>query len=248
MPKGGLLTFETRQLRVGAKEAVTEGLTPGDYMAIEVRDTGTGMLPEVVAKIFEPFFTTKGSGRGSGLGLSMVYGFVKQSGGHVKVESEIGSGTTFTLFLPRGLGAEAAAIPEIDDDEADQAMLFANGETILAVDDNAAVRATVAAQLTSLGYYVIEADGGPEALQILQGPQPVDLLFTDIVMPGGMEGRELAARTRTVRPGLKVLFTSGFAGTERNMAANPLGEAEFLSKPYRRTDLARAIHKALTAG
>lgn len=245
MPKGGVLTFTTRQLRIGAKEAAAEGLAPSDYMVIEVDDTGTGMPPDVVAKIFEPFFTTKGSSRGTGLGLSMVYGFVKQSGGHIKVESEIGVGTTFTLYLPRAPGAGTAAISNVEDDEADQSMLFANGETILVVDDNAAVRATAVAQLTSLGYYVIEAEGGPEALRILQGPEAVDLLFTDIVMPGGMTGRELAARVRAIRPGLNVLFTSGFAGAEQHKAQSPDHDGELLAKPYRRKELAKAIRKAL---
>jgi PAS domain S-box-containing protein len=245
MPKGGILTFETQQLHLRAVEAAAEGLAPGDYTVIVVRDTGSGMPREVVAKIFEPFFTTKGPGQGTGLGLSMVYGFVKQSGGHVKVDSEVGSGTTFSLYLPRDTGAEAGIVTVSEDHAADQAILFANGETILAVDDNLAVRTTVVAQLRALGYYVIEADGGSAALKALDGPQPIDLLFTDVVMPGGLQGPELAARAREMRPGLKVLFTSGFPGTEPSAAVTLEEGDELLSKPYRRKDLAKAVHRIL---
>ena len=245
MPKGGVLTFETRQLQLAGDAAAQEGLAPGDYMLLRVEDTGTGMSSEVVVKIFEPFFTTKGAGHGTGLGLSMVYGFVTQSGGHVKVESEPGRGTAFSLYLPRAMGAEAAAAPE--DEHTDQALLFANGETILAVDDNAAVRATAAAQLKALGYYVVEAGGGEDALKILKGPEPIDLLFTDIIMPGGLEGPELARKARELRPGIKVLFTSGFPGTE-SKASTSLDEGDvLLGKPYRRRELARTIHKILNA-
>jgi CheY-like chemotaxis protein len=209
---------------------------------IEISDMGTGMPPEVLQRIFEPFFTTKDSGKGTGLGLSMVYGFIKQSGGHISAYSEIEKGTTFRLYLPR---IAASEVVTLSDSEAPGLVPIAGGEVILAVDDNPAVRATVVDQLTGMGYRVLEADSAATALAKLNSPTEIDLLFTDIVMPGGMSGRQLAIEARAKRPNLKVLFTSGFPGTLlSNDPDSDVGDA-LLSKPYRNFELATAVRKSL---
>jgi CheY-like chemotaxis protein len=198
------------------------------------------MDPEVAARAFEPFFTTKDVGKGTGLGLSQVYGFVKQSGGHVKIYSEPGLGTMVKLYLPRASAPEAAAAA------APQAPEPRGAESILLVEDDAAVRATVAAQLRGLGYRVATAENGAAALAHLAGDRP-DLLMTDVVMPGGMNGRQLAEAAHAHHPRLRVLYISGY--TQDALA--PLGQippgTHLLTKPFRRGDLARAVRKALDA-
>jgi PAS domain S-box-containing protein len=237
MPNGGTLTIATRTVELDANNAA--GLAPGAYAAIEISDTGTGMPPQVMERIFEPFFTTKPVGKGTGLGLSMVYGFLKQSGGHISVESEPGRGTAFRLLLPLAAPASAKAAPERR--SAFLAPRMSGGEVILAVDDNPDVRSTVLVQLRDLGYQVIEADSAASALKILQGPDRIDLLFTDMIMPGGLNGKELALKARATRPDLKVLFTSGFPNPSRGHGAGLDDRDELLNKPYRRQDLARAL-------
>jgi CheY-like chemotaxis protein len=200
------------------------------------------MPPELLERIFEPFFTTKAAGHGTGLGLSMVYGFVKQSGGHIAAYSEPGHGTVFKLFLPLASAASASAAIKPGDRQVTKS---AGNEVILAVEDNPDIRATVARQLRDLGYRVHEADSAEAALRILAAPEPIDLLFTDMIMPGGLNGKELANMARLARAGLKVLFTSGFLGTSTLPGAQLEAGDVLLSKPYRKDDLARAVQEAL---
>jgi PAS domain S-box-containing protein len=243
MPEGGRLLIETRNATLDADYAAHQSeVAAGDYASIEISDTGSGMLPDVLARIFDPFFTTKGPGKGTGLGLSMVFGFVKQSGGHISAYSEVGKGTTFKLYLPRQKDAESTAASA---GGADSAATAANNAVILAVDDDAAVRATVVKQLRSLGYTVLEAESPAAALELLDTAGRVDLMFTDMVMPGGINGKKLAELARAKRPGLRVLLTSGFPGAflSENVELDA-GDA-LLSKPYRRADLARALEQAL---
>jgi CheY-like chemotaxis protein len=216
-------------------------VAPGTYVAIELADSGTGMPQEVLERIFEPFYSTKTTGHGTGLGLSMVYGLVKQSGGDICVHSEVGRGTVFKLFLPL---AERDQIPAAKSAAKDAASA-AGGETILAVEDNPQVRATAVRQLRDLGYRVREADCAEAALQMLDAAEPIDLLFTDVIMPNGINGKELATKARQKRSDLKVLFTSGFPGTlaGSGMALEP-GDA-LLCKPYHKHDLAKAVEEAL---
>ena len=240
MPEGGKLTIETGNVHLDDDYAGNNAeVTPGDYVMMTVTDTGTGMPPDVLAHVFEPFFTTKEVGKGTGLGLSMIYGFAKQSGGHAKIYSEVGHGTTVRLYLPRLTNqskAEAAAVAP---------PRKGGGETILVVEDNPDVRHLVLRQLRDLGYEVIEAANGPQALKILDDGATIDLLFTDVVMPGGMTGRQLAEAAKTRRPNLKTLFTSGY--TEDSILR--LGKLDpgvrLLSKPYRKLELATRIREAL---
>ena len=212
-------------------------VSPGDYAMIEFTDTGEGMSGEIRGRIFEPFFTTKNE-RGSGLGLSMVFGFMKQSGGHVSAYSEIGVGTTFRLYFPCSLLAEDNEI-----DLRPNGPLSGNGETVLAVEDNTPLRRIVVRQLLALGYRVLEAGDGAEALAILE-TERVDLLFSDVVMPGGMDGFEVADMAVRRQAGIKVLLTSGFP---RTRYVDELRERPFplLSKPYRKGNLAQSIRAVL---
>jgi PAS domain S-box-containing protein len=245
MPRGGTLTIATRNAEISPAYASRHsGLAAGDCVIVEVTDTGEGMPPNVLDRIFEPFFTTKPVGQGTGLGLSMVYGFMKQSGGHIAAQSEPGRGTTFQLFLPIVQVPEQAEPVPVDAPE--QPARAGAGEVILAVDDNHDVRSTVVIQLRDLGYEVREAENAHAALAILDSGEKIDLLFTDMVMPGGLNGKELATKARLIRPDLKVLFTSGFPGT---MSSNGTGLEEndvLLSKPYRRRDLAEALRTMLS--
>ena len=196
---------------------------------VAVTDTGSGMTAEVASRAFEPFFTTKEVGKGTGLGLSMVYGFAKQSGGTMQIYSEPGHGTVVKLFFPR-IGA-----PRGDDaPPVDRIATPAGTETILVVEDDDMVRSYVEKELKELGYRVIAARNGPEALEILREPGEIDLLFTDVVMPGGMFGPELAKQAAQLRPGLKVLFTSGYTEDPVQPLDGLDGEARILNKPYRR--------------
>lgn len=245
MPDGGTLTISTRVTELDeAYAARHSGVTPGSYIAVEIADSGTGMPPEVLERIFEPFFTTKSGGRGTGLGLSMVYGFVKQSGGHIRAYSEIGHGSVFKLFLPFAKSAsQARDVDSIKPRTARQA----GNEVILAVEDNPGIRASVVCQLRDLGYKVHEAANADAALQILDGAEPIDLLFTDMIMPGGFNGKELAIKARAKRADLKVLFTSGFPGQSTTHGAQLEPGDVLLSKPYHKRDLARAVEQVLTA-
>jgi signal transduction histidine kinase len=244
MERGGTLTIETNNIHLDQQYADrnTE-ITPGDYVAIAVSDTGTGMSPEVAAQAFEPFFTTKKVGRGTGLGLSMIYGFVKQSGGHIKIYSEEGHGTTVRMYLPRCKEDSAAPMATVDTDHEHRA----GGRIILVVEDQAEVRSVVVKQLAELGYMTIEAVDGPSALAIIATDQPIDLLFTDVVMPGGMTGPELAEQARKFRPELETLFTTGFAAASLENGNRKLFQAgHLLTKPYRRQELARKLHEIIS--
>jgi PAS domain S-box-containing protein len=244
MPAGGRLTVETSNAWVSQEYAERHvDLKPGQYVMIAVSDTGTGIPAEHLARIFEPFFSTKVKGKGTGLGLAMVYGFLKQSEGHVNVYSERGQGTTFKMYIPR---AHAAPVPPAPD--AWTPHIASGQETILLVEDDELVRRFAREQLSSLGYRVISQDNGARALEVLRGSQPVDLLFTDIVMPGGISGRQLADQARVLRPGLKVLYTSGY--TENAIVHHGRLDpgVRLLSKPYRRAELARKVRDALLEG
>ncbi|MHA7633549.1 response regulator [Corallococcus sp. M7] len=214
-------------------------VTAGQYVLLAISDTGSGMTPEVMARAFEPFFTTKPEGRGTGLGLSMVYGFVKQSGGHVKIYSELGHGTTIKIYLPRTF--QAAVQPA----EGGPGQVEGGTETILVVEDDAAVRATVVEVLTELGYRVLKAHDGQSALAVIQSGLPVDLLFTDVVMPGPVRSPELARQAKAHLPDLEVLFTSGYTENAIVHGGRLDPGVNLLSKPYRREDLARKIRSLL---
>jgi len=241
MPGGGRLRIATtnRQLDQDYASEHPE-VTPGDYAMVEVSDTGTGIAPEVIGRIFEPFFTTKERGEGSGLGLSMVFGYMKQSGGHVNVYSEIGVGTTFRLYLPR-----ARLDHEREERPAGAAAARGAGEMVLVVEDNLALRRVVVRQLAELGYIVQEAEAADKALEILETGPEIDLLLTDVVMPGAMDGIELARTVLARWPRIKVLLTSGFPGTKINGESGISGEIRLLSKPYRKEDLARTLRDIL---
>jgi PAS domain S-box-containing protein len=239
MPKGGRLIIATGHRQLDADYAALHAeVVPGDYAMIEVTDTGTGMSPDVMRQIFEPFFTTKERDKGSGLGLSMVFGFMKQSGGHVSVYSEVGVGTTFRLYLPchhETVPEEEIAVPPVAS--------AGGGETILVVEDNSGLRRIVVRQLKELGYRVKEAENSAEALPIIE-KGPVDLLFTDIVMPGGTDGFELMRVAIERRPALKVLLTSGFPETKLDEQVDT-ARVRLLVKPYRKVDLARLVRETL---
>lgn len=241
MPGGGTITITARNYSIDRNNPGDESpLSSADYVLIEFSDTGTGMSDETLASAFEPFFTTKGPGHGTGLGLSMVYGFVKQSGGHIALRSRLGQGTTVRIFLPcdRSVAALPAAAPVA------RKPAPRGKETILVVEDNAAMRDTVTRQLTALGYDVVAAGGGAAALAILEDPkQRIDLLFSDVVMPGNLDGYGLSRRAVALRPGLAVLLTSGFPGEAPDPGAGK--GPRLLGKPYRHDDLALAVREAL---
>jgi PAS domain S-box-containing protein len=240
MPGGGRLMIETRNEILDAEYAQENpGVTAGEYVSLVATDTGSGMSPEVQNRIFEPFFTTKDPGKGTGLGLSMVFGFVKQSGGHMKVYSELGHGTSFRLYFPRCRAADTTA----EKWTAEQTPVRGH-ERILVVEDNDAIRQLVLIQLSRLGYRTLEAGGAEAALAILEAGEPVDLLFTDIIMLGDMTGHELAREATSRHPGLKVLFTSGFPENAVGGEGGPVAAA-FLVKPYRFQELARKLREVL---
>ncbi|MGV7217982.1 CHASE3 domain-containing protein [Bradyrhizobium sp. UFLA05-112] len=239
MPDGGKLLLETR--RVTLDEAYAQAnpdVTPGAYVMLAVSDTGSGMPLDVQEKAFEPFFTTKEIGKGSGLGLSMVYGFVKQSGGHIKIYSEAGHGTTIKLYLPPGEGASETATTAAP-------AATGGAETILVVEDDNLVRNFVTAQLQSLGYKTIAAPDSRTALALVERGEPFDLLFTDVVIPGGMSGRVLALEVDKRRPGVKVLYTSGYTDNAIVHQGKLDEGVLLLTKPYRRNQLAEMIRLAL---
>jgi PAS domain S-box-containing protein len=239
MPDGGTLTIETRNVSLDEDYSAHHvEVTAGDYVMLAVSDTGTGMPPDVIARAFEPFFTTKEEGKGTGLGLSQVFGWIKQSGGHIKIYSEVGYGTTVKLYLPRAKGRST-------EKEAEAETTTPTGdETIFVVEDNPKVRITVIRQLAGLGYKTVEAESGDRALELVEEGLAFDLLLTDVVMPGGITGYQLADQLRARRPGLRVLFTSGYtelAASDGHSTRNdPL-----LSKPYRKQDLGRMVRAVL---
>ncbi|CCW18310.1 hypothetical protein EBBID32_26610 [Sphingobium indicum BiD32] len=208
MPDGGRLTIETANKWFDDRMARERELPPGQYVSLCVSDTGTGMTPDVIARAFDPFFTTKPLGEGTGLGLSMIYGFVRQSGGQVRIYSEVGAGTTMCLYLPRYMGAGVEAEQYFKPTHIDPG---GHGETILVIDDEASVRSLIVDVLTDGGYHVIEAADGPTGLKVLESDLRIDLLITDVGLPGGMNGRQVADAGRVYRPELKILFITGYA-------------------------------------
>ncbi len=240
MPTGGQLTIETSNTSLqGEIASKGEQIAGGDFVRLTVSDTGTGMSAEVAERAFDPFFTTKEQTKGSGLGLSMVYGFVRQSGGHARIRSEPGRGTTVELYFPRSDG-------EVGPEHSLESEHAAPGhERILVVEDEELVRVNLIRRLEGLGYRVSSAANGRSALELLRTEQEFDLLFTDVVMPGGMSGVELAAAAEQQRPGLKVLFTSGYARDELMHRGRLEPGFRLLNKPYSQQDLARKLREAL---
>ena len=242
MPGGGKLVIMTTNKSLGPDDVVGEtGLRPGDYVMLSISDTGTGMPPEVLARVFEPFYTTK-PGRGTGLGLSTIYGFAKQSGGHLTIYSEVGKGTSVRLYLPRADGSRIAHAHEPQSPIEEGAA----GETVLVVEDNADVRDVTIKRLDTLGYRVVAAANAPAAIAILERRDDFDLVFSDVIMPGGMSGFDLARWVRANKPSIKVLLTSGFTGEiAKSGDADPV-DVELLRKPYAIAELARAVREALS--
>jgi PAS domain S-box-containing protein len=245
MPDGGRLTIETANSWLDERGARERDMPPGQYVAICVTDTGTGMPPDVIERAFDPFFTTKPTGQGTGLGLSMVYGFARQSGGHVRIYSEVGTGTTMRIYLPRYGGP---AVEEAVPSELSAAPRAEAGETVLIVDDEPAIRMLVTEVLQELGYTAIEAADGPSGLKVLQSNVRIDLLISDVGLPGGMNGRQMADAGRQVRPKLKVIFITGYADN----AAVGNGHLEpgmhVLTKPFAMEALASRIKAVIEDG
>lgn len=244
MPEGGKLTVATRNITIPGPDAPQgHDLAPGSYVLLSVSDTGVGMTPEVQARAFEPFFSTKAHTKGTGLGLASIYGFVRQSGGYVGIESAVGRGTTVNICLPRleGSGERPVSAPSV------ALQRHGAGETILVVEDNEAVRRVTVERLRRLGYTIIDANSGSRALEILQGGQHVDLVFSDVVMPGGISGYELAQRVSQSWPHVRVVLASGFVPDADNKGdglAAPQ-QIQILSKPYSQDALEQAIWSAL---
>jgi PAS domain S-box-containing protein len=244
MPNGGHLTLSTGLASLDDHYgALHPEITAGEYAMIAVTDDGVGMTAEVVARAFEPFYTTKEVGKGSGLGLSMVYGFAKQSNGHVSIYSEVGLGTTVRIFLPH---VTAKGQKPSDPVAADERPIPRGRETILVAEDDPFVRSSVIQRIEGLGYSVVAAVDGNDALVKLKANPGIDMLFTDIVMPGGMSGWELADRAREIRPGLPVVFSSGYPLETLTEQSRTSGRSIILSKPYRKTELAERLREALS--
>ena len=228
MPDGGRLTIETANKWFDDCAAQDHELPPGQYISVCVTDSGTGMTPDVIKRVFEPFFTTKPLGQGTGLGLSMIYGFARQSGGHVRIYSEIGQGTTVCVYLPRYHGAVVDDVAETQRIAAETA----GGQTILVVDDEATIRHLIDEVLDEQGYTVIGAADGAAGLKVLQSGARIELLITDVGLPNGMNGREVADQARALRPGLKVLFITGFAENAAVGNGHLEPGMELLTKPF----------------
>ena len=237
MPDGGTLRIETRRVDVDALFAGERDMPEGPYVTLAVTDTGTGMSPDVIARAFDPFFTTKPLGEGTGLGLSMIYGFAKQSGGQVRIHSKEGLGTTVTVYLPRYAGAVVAKPL----DEIAGAVGAGVSETVLVVDDEALVRGLIVEVLQELGYGAIEAVDGVSAMREIERHPRFDLLVTDVAMPGGMNGRQLADVARQRHPGLRVLFITGFAETIATARGVLEPGMQVLTKPFTMEALAIRI-------
>jgi CheY-like chemotaxis protein len=240
MPDGGRFTIETANKWLDDRAAKERDLSPGQYVSLSVTDTGTGMSPTVIAHAFEPFYTTKPFGQGTGLGLSMIYGFARQSGGQIRIYSELGKGTTMCLYLPR------------HDQAAEENDVFAlrtgdsptgEGEVVLVIDDEPTIRMLISEVLEEHGYAVVEASDGPSGMRILQSAARIDLLITDVGLPNGMNGRQIAEAARQTRPGLKVLFITGYA--ENAVVGNGHLDKGMLviAKPFEMDVLARKIRE-----
>jgi len=243
MPRGGRLIIETANETVeGGEVGTLNKLSAGDYVRFSVADNGIGMPPEVLQHAFEPFFTTKQPGRGTGLGLSTIYGLAQELGGTVTIESEVGRGTRVSVYLPRSDGPPVTA----NLDRLGEAVPASAGETVLLVEDNPEVRQVTSSRLAELGYHVIDVESGPEALKVLRSPETIDIVFSDIVMAGGMSGFDVAQWVKSNRPEMKLLLATGFAdGTLRAGQDPQLAAVKVLRKPYSRSDLARALRQIL---
>jgi nitrogen-specific signal transduction histidine kinase len=244
MPNGGSLAVETKNVYLDQAYAdMHVEVIPGSYVMIAVSDTGAGIAPKDLERVFDPFFTTKEVGKGTGLGLSMVYGLVKQSNGHIKIYSEQGHGTSVKLYLPRATGVDQGTSEMLP-----SAAVQGGHETVLVVEDDALVRKYVLTQIRSLGYSTLEACNAAEALQVIDSATEIDLLFTDVIMPGAMNGRQLVDEALKRRPSLKTLFTSGY--TENAIVHHGRLDSGvlLLAKPYRKPELARMLRMALDNG
>jgi CheY-like chemotaxis protein len=244
MPDGGKITIETGNRWLDDRAARERDLPPGQYVSMCVSDNGVGMTPDVVARAFDPFFTTKPIGLGTGLGLSMIYGFARQSGGQVRIYSEVGQGTMVCVYLPRHVGEEVLADAE--------PMLQAptpehRGEVVLVIDDEPLVRMLVVDVLEDLGYTAIEAGDGPSGLKALQAMKRIDLLITDVGLPNGMNGRQVADAARSLRPDLKVLFITGYAENAVLSHGHLDPGMQVVTKPFNMDELARRI-QSMVAG
>jgi signal transduction histidine kinase/ActR/RegA family two-component response regulator len=242
MPAGGRLAISLCNVHFGGCDAPAN-VAAGDYVLVSVADTGKGIAPEQLDRVFEPFYTTKEPGHGTGLGLSQVYGFVEQSGGHVRIESTVGTGTTVMIYLPKAGGMPVRReMRNLSGEERANAC-----ETILIVEDDEGVLEVVTEMMADLGYRVLTARNGKEALSILECGEPIDLLFTDLVMPQGISGGELARRARQMRPELKILLGSGYSAKMSPAAAAAASGLPILGKPYRQAELAAKL-RAVLAG
>jgi nitrogen-specific signal transduction histidine kinase/ActR/RegA family two-component response regulator len=240
MPDGGRLTISTGNAIFDDDFVRSHsGARAGEFIVVRVSDTGTGIAAEVVRHIFEPFFTTKEAGRGTGLGLSMVYGFTKQSQGYIDVQTEEGKGATFSLYLPVGQAQDRVARATA------KSAAQRGSETVLLVEDDDLVRQHVGIQLRGLGYQIVEAENGPRALAILEKRSDIALLFTDVMMPGGMNGRQLAERATAAWPRLRVLFSSGYSNEMLMENGRLIDGVALLAKPYSRRQLADKVREAL---
>jgi signal transduction histidine kinase len=249
MPKGGHLTIETANTYLDDAYVARFGdLDAGQYVVLCVTDTGAGIRPEVLDRVFEPFFTTKLQGEGSGLGLPMVHGFVKQSGGHIRIYSEEGVGTTVKIYLPRAMGDEkVAAVPAGKPAHPAPTSNAKKDETVLVVEDNDSVRDYAIEVLEQLGYRVLAAGDAKQALRFLSDGEHVDLLFTDVVLPGAITGRVLADQAKDMRPGLRVLYTTGYTRNAIVHQGRLDPGVHLLNKPYTQQDLARKVRERLDA-
>ncbi|MES2496573.1 MAG: response regulator [Pseudomonadota bacterium] len=242
MPEGGRLTITGESRRLTEDFCETHpGARLGNYAMIVVTDNGTGIAPDIIDRVFDPFFTTKDAGRGTGLGLSMVYGFVKQSAGYIDLRSDVGAGSSFTLYLPIAPADAVAAPLPVGEAPEEQG----GSETILLVEDNALVRTHVKSLCEGLGYGIVTAGSGVEAMQILESRNDIDLVFTDVVMPGGLNGQELGERARARWPSLRILLTSGYAHDALVGEGRAMTGAKLLTKPYSKRQLARRIRQVL---
>jgi CheY-like chemotaxis protein len=238
MPDGGRLTIETANKWVDDRMALEQDIPSGQYVKLCVSDTGCGMTPDVIAHAFDPFFTTKPIGEGTGLGLSMIHGFARQSGGQVRIYSEVGSGTTMSLYLPRD-GSEETTV--------ENALIVENvgkgdGETVLVVDDEETLRTVISEILSHEGYKVVLATDGPSAMRVIQSDIRIDLLITDVGLPNGMNGRQVADAARTMRPELNVLFITGYAESAAVGHGRLLPGMAVLTKPFQLTTLMSKVH------
>lgn len=248
MPKGGCLTIETSNTYLDGTYARRFGdVAPGQYVLLCVTDTGTGMPKDILDRVFEPFFTTKPVGEGTGLGLAMVHGFVKQSGGHVRIYSEEGQGTTVKIYLPRFAQQNEVAATPAESGAVTKIPKAKPSEVVLVVEDNDGVRNYAKDVLNELGYEVIEAADGDEALRKLEGKPRINLIFTDVVLPGSMNGRRLAEKMRELYPDVPILFTTGYTRNAIVHQGRLDVGVHLLNKPYAQQELARKVRSLLDA-